>query len=83
MKSVMTLPPPPKAVGYDPILQLSAPAAIQGLAPPAVDPEEVARAMSAQQSAKMNEWLDDARNLAQDDPRRLAQLTRQWMNTDG
>ena len=39
--------------------------------------------MSAQQSAKMNEWLDDARNLAQDDPRRMAQLTRQWMNTDG
>ena len=34
MKSVMTLPPPPKAVGYDPILQLSAPAAMQGLAPP-------------------------------------------------
>jgi flagellar M-ring protein FliF len=83
MKSVMTLPPPPKAVGYDPILQLSAPAAMPGLAPPSVDPEEVARAMSAQQSAKMNEWLDDARNLAQDDPRRLAQLTRQWMNTDG
>ena len=83
MKSVMTLPPPPKAVGYDPILQLSAPAAMPGLAPPPVDPEEVARAMSAQQSAKMNEWLDDARNLAQDDPRRLAQLTRQWMNTDG
>jgi flagellar biosynthesis/type III secretory pathway M-ring protein FliF/YscJ len=31
----------------------------------------------------MNQWLDDARGLAQEDPRRIAQLTRQWMNSDG
>lgn len=87
MKSVMTLPPPPKNAGpsgYDPMMQLTAPAGMPGLpAPSQMNAEAAARANAAQQMNQMNEWLEDARNMAQDDPRRIAQLTRQWMNTDG
>jgi flagellar biosynthesis/type III secretory pathway M-ring protein FliF/YscJ len=52
-------------------------------APSQMNAEAAARANAAQQMNQMNEWLEDARNMAQDDPRRIAQLTRQWMNTDG
>lgn len=82
MKSVMTLPPPPKPPKDDPYMQLSAPPGMPALPPPTT-PEARARAISAQEMAKMNEWLDEARTMAQDDPRRIAQLTRQWMNSDG
>lgn len=85
MKSVMTLPPPPNRPAMeDPVMQLSAPAALAGLpAPGSGAAAAMAQAVSAQQSAQMNQWLDDARGLAQEDPRRIAQLTRQWMNSDG
>ncbi len=86
MKSVMTLPPPPKnaSTGNEPMMQLSAPSGMPGLpAPNQLNQQAMARANAAQQMAQMNEWLEDARNMAQDDPRRIAQLTRQWMNTDG
>jgi flagellar M-ring protein FliF len=82
MKSVMTLPPPPKPPKDDPYMQLAAPPGMPALPPPATA-EARARAISAQEMAKMNEWLDEARTMAQDDPRRIAQLTRQWMNSDG
>lgn len=82
MKSVMTLPPPPKPPKDDPYMQLAAPPGMPALPPPTT-PEARARAISAQEMAKMNEWLDEARTMAQDDPRRIAQLTRQWMNSDG
>jgi flagellar biosynthesis/type III secretory pathway M-ring protein FliF/YscJ len=82
MKSVMTLPPPPKPPKDDPYMQLAAPPGMPALPSPAT-PEARARAISAQEMAKMNEWLDEARTMAQDDPRRIAQLTRQWMNSDG
>jgi flagellar M-ring protein FliF len=85
MKSVMTLPPPKRPAMDDPVMQLNAPTGMASLPAPggATSAAAMAQAMSAQQSAQMNQWLDDARGLAQEDPRRIAQLTRQWMNTDG
>jgi flagellar M-ring protein FliF len=77
-KWVMSLPvpPPPPILLGEQQVRLPAPNA-------AAAPGDAQLKLPGPRQDDINEMLQEAQTVADNDPRRIAQLTRQWMNTGG
>lgn len=77
-KWVMSLPvpPPPPILLGEQQVRLPAPNAVAA-------PGDAQLKLPGPRQDDINEMLQEAQTVADNDPRRIAQLTRQWMNTGG
>lgn len=77
-KWVMSLPvpPPPPILLGEQQVRLPAPSALAA-------PGDAQLKLPGPRQDDINEMLQEAQTVADNDPRRIAQLTRQWMNTGG
>jgi flagellar M-ring protein FliF len=77
-KWVMSLPvpPPPPILLGEQQVRLPAPSAVAA-------PGDAQLKLPGPRQDDINEMLQEAQTVADNDPRRIAQLTRQWMNTGG
>ena len=77
LMSLPVPPPPPLRIGEQQV-RLSAPSAMAS-----GGQSEAQLQLPGPKQDDINEMLQAAQGVADSDPRRIAQLTRQWMNTDG
>ncbi|MEE4384073.1 MAG: flagellar basal-body MS-ring/collar protein FliF [Pseudomonadales bacterium] len=79
LKSLATLPPQDVRASLQPVA-----AGAPGAAPASLPaPGAPGQALPAPAGVSAEERLNQARSLATEDPRRVAQLTRAWMESDG
>lgn len=72
----LPVPPPPPILLGEQQVRLPAPNAVAA-------PGDAQLKLPGPRQDDINEMLQEAQTVADNDPRRIAQLTRQWMNTGG